>query len=700
MNVTNSDHIFVGYNDVSVYPGKTATVRYSFDSGSTWQETVLEKVATTPGWDSPNVRLAISADGRIVYAMFLRNTNWLGATFGSDYQGEIVLMRDDGSGGSGFSALGTGGTGSKVAAGIVLPWRTTMLRGQRFGTGNSDVAINPTAPATVYVAYVEVSGGVPVIRLRRSFDSGANFSLVQSVTNACYPSLAVTKDGTVGLLYLLQNGTDLEVHFTKAFSGNFTGTSMVDRPLAKFPWTSSSWVGDYFQLRAINYDFFGTFCASGDPQLSHFPSGVYYQRNVNVNGVTKNHFWLKDTGNVYLTDLLGYYVTPSMDPFVFYDYAAIYRFWYYLYFIPPLFYDPNDPYQGIAHFSWPVLPPNEPQFQLYTAPALGGAWTLATNNAIIQTNGQNLAKLANGPGQQFYRLQQNIAAGQFQLFAAAGANGTLSPSGILTNNGATSQTFTATPNTNFTLSKWYLDGVVVQTNGSSLTVSNINTEHTLIVTFKALNDLAVAVAEFPCCDGPPETYTTNSYLIGIENKGVNTLTGITMTNTLDPTVLFVSASTTQGSVARSGSQVTAAINSLNPGAVATVTIYFTPLVAGTIADSVSVACNQAEPDLSNNSVTDYLTVIDPVIITNQPASSVAPAGGTATFNVGVTGTPPFTYQWFFNQTNLLTTATNASLTLTNLTPSQSGTYSVTVLQIRDPESIEGQTSQPATLQVQ
>jgi uncharacterized repeat protein (TIGR01451 family) len=700
VNVTNADHIFVGYNDLSVYPGKTATVRYSFDSGSTWHETVLEKVATTPGWDSPNVRLAISADGKTVYAMFLRNTNWVGSTFGSDYKGEVVLTRDDGSGGTGFSALGAGGAGTKVAGGIVLPWGTTMLRGQRFGTGGSDVAINPRAPATVYVAYVEVSGGVPVIRVCRSVNSGAVFSQVYSVTDACYPSLAVTRDGTVGLLYLLQNGTDLEVHFTKAYSGNFTATSMVDSPLAKFPWTSSSWVGDYFQLRAINYDFFGTFCASGDPQLSHFPSGVYYQRNVNVNGVVKNHFWLADTGNVNLADLSGNYVTPSMDPFVFYDYAPILRFWYYLYFIPQLYYDPGDPFQGIAHLSWPVLPPTEPQFQLYTTPSLGGAWTLATNNSIIQTNGQNLANFGNTPGQQFYRLQQDVAAGQFQLFAAAGANGSLSPSGILTNSGLSSQTFTATASNNFAVSKWYLDGVVIQTNGASFTVSNINMEHTLIVTFKAFNDLAVAVAEFPCCDGPPETYTTNSYVIAIENNGVNTLTGVTMTNNLDSAAAFVSASTTQGSVAHSGSQVTAAIGTLGPGSVATVTIEFTAFVAGTIADTANVTCNEAEPDLSNNSVVDYITFIDPVIITNQPASLVAPATGTATFTVGVTGSPPFTYQWFFNGTNLINNATNASLTLTNLTSSQSGNYSVTVLQIRDPESIEGETSQQATLQVQ
>jgi hypothetical protein len=70
------------------------------------------------------------------------------------------------------------------------------------------------------------------------------------------------------------------------------------------------------------------------------------------------------------------------------------------------------------------------------------------------------------------------------------------------------------------------------------------------------------------------------------------------------------------------------------------------------------------------------------------------------FNVGVTGTPPFTYQWFFNGTNLLDGATSATLTLTNVAATQAGTYSVSVLQMLGPEDIEGDDSAPATLTVQ
>jgi len=65
-------------------------------------------------------------------------------------------------------------------------------------------------------------------------------------------------------------------------------------------------------------------------------------------------------------------------------------------------------------------------------------------------------------------------------------------------------------------------------------------------------------------------------------------------------------------------------------------------------------------------------------ITAQPIGRIIPAGGTATFNVEVTGEAPFTYQWRYQQTNRLAGATNASLLLSNVSLSGAGLYSVLV----------------------
>jgi hypothetical protein len=69
----------------------------------------------------------------------------------------------------------------------------------------------------------------------------------------------------------------------------------------------------------------------------------------------------------------------------------------------------------------------------------------------------------------------------------------------------------------------------------------------------------------------------------------------------------------------------------------------------------------------------------PVIVT-QPTNQTVFVGFTAAFVVTVSGTPPFTYQWQFNTTNI-NGATNSTLTLTNVTFSQAGSYSVTITNI-------------------
>jgi hypothetical protein len=62
-------------------------------------------------------------------------------------------------------------------------------------------------------------------------------------------------------------------------------------------------------------------------------------------------------------------------------------------------------------------------------------------------------------------------------------------------------------------------------------------------------------------------------------------------------------------------------------------------------------------------------------ITLPPQSQTVLVGSNVTFVVTAAG-PALSYQWFFNGTNALAGATNCLLSLTNLTLSQSGSYSV------------------------
>ncbi|HEX9045694.1 MAG TPA: FG-GAP-like repeat-containing protein, partial [Verrucomicrobiae bacterium] len=65
------------------------------------------------------------------------------------------------------------------------------------------------------------------------------------------------------------------------------------------------------------------------------------------------------------------------------------------------------------------------------------------------------------------------------------------------------------------------------------------------------------------------------------------------------------------------------------------------------------------------------------VITNQPQNLAVFAGASATFTVGVTGTPPISYQWQFNGTNL-PDATNSVLTINPAVFANQGVYSVSV----------------------
>ncbi len=65
------------------------------------------------------------------------------------------------------------------------------------------------------------------------------------------------------------------------------------------------------------------------------------------------------------------------------------------------------------------------------------------------------------------------------------------------------------------------------------------------------------------------------------------------------------------------------------------------------------------------------------VITRQPVNQTATVGSTVTFNAAASGTPPLTYRWRLNGTNL-SAANDATLTLPNVQLAQGGVYSVVV----------------------
>ena len=65
-------------------------------------------------------------------------------------------------------------------------------------------------------------------------------------------------------------------------------------------------------------------------------------------------------------------------------------------------------------------------------------------------------------------------------------------------------------------------------------------------------------------------------------------------------------------------------------------------------------------------------------INTQPLDQSVFVGQNATFTAIAGGSPTLTYQWYYNNTTLLTYATGSSLTITNAQVAETGGYSVTV----------------------
>ncbi len=96
-----------------------------------------------------------------------------------------------------------------------------------------------------------------------------------------------------------------------------------------------------------------------------------------------------------------------------------------------------------------------------------------------------------------------------------------------------------------------------------------------------------------------------------------------------------------------------------------------------LSDAGSYAVRVTNPFGSAGSSNALLTIGRLPVIVIQPTNLAVPVGGAALFEVMADGTPPLTYQWNFNGTNLLD-ATNSVLVITNTQMSDAGNYAVEV----------------------
>jgi uncharacterized repeat protein (TIGR01451 family) len=141
-------------------------------------------------------------------------------------------------------------------------------------------------------------------------------------------------------------------------------------------------------------------------------------------------------------------------------------------------------------------------------------------------------------------------------------------------------------------------------------------------------DLALTMTNVP---DPVALGGDLTYTINVANLGDLTATGVRLTDTLPAGATFVSATTSQGACGGAAT-ITCDLGSIDGGAQASVAITIKPPAVRSILNTASVSANETEPNTANNSVTQD-TLVDFADLSLKAAAlqTSAAAGGRVTY---------------------------------------------------------------------
>jgi uncharacterized repeat protein (TIGR01451 family) len=146
--------------------------------------------------------------------------------------------------------------------------------------------------------------------------------------------------------------------------------------------------------------------------------------------------------------------------------------------------------------------------------------------------------------------------------------------------------------------------------------------------------------------GQPDPVIIGNYLnytLLVTNNGPSTAHNVTVSQTLPGTVIFTSATLSQGGYSQVGALVTCSLGTLAPKATASITVVVLPTTPGVISSTAAASSDQADPVLGNNSAI-VTTHVNPPSADLAVGLAVAPpatiVGGTLTYTVSVTNNGP------------------------------------------------------------
>jgi hypothetical protein len=265
----SQDDVYVGFDDFAAGPDARVAVSYGANPVNV---TVDNKAGTeSPLVTNPGLRLAADPRNGTMYALYEQSTG------NSQPRSVTYKLNRSTDGGATWTLNGS-------ADGLtVTTVNSDQAPGFKFGGVNAllggvdHVAVDPSN-GDVYVVYGQDVSGGNQIKIRRLTPNGSGglsvgpASNVSSSANAALPSVAVTSDGTVGVLYDTFDGTTnagfpiFSAHLARSTDHGATFSDVVLQTFQS-PATSNSngrqrVLGDYQQLKTVGRTFYGTFAGN------------------------------------------------------------------------------------------------------------------------------------------------------------------------------------------------------------------------------------------------------------------------------------------------------------------------------------------------------------------------------------------------------------------------------------------------------
>jgi uncharacterized repeat protein (TIGR01451 family) len=134
-------------------------------------------------------------------------------------------------------------------------------------------------------------------------------------------------------------------------------------------------------------------------------------------------------------------------------------------------------------------------------------------------------------------------------------------------------------------------------------------------------DIGLGILQFP---NPVVVGSNLTYVVSVTNFGPSTATGVTLNQSLPPSVTLLSSNTSQGTVTASAGSILGDLGSVASGAKATITLVVATSTNTTLLTTATASAIEADVNPANNSVSATAIVTNRILV-------IAPDGAKLTF---------------------------------------------------------------------